>query len=77
MYCSIFHIMHIHLTKTQTDAADGTASLTLEQATLQAQQECAAPLKVAQIDIIAQRRPHDLAAAVDGQYDLWLGIVPF
>src|SRR4030095_6645917 len=41
-----------------------------------AEQERAAPLEIAQIDIVAERRADSFASAVDGEHDLGLGIVP-
>ncbi len=42
-----------------------------------AEQERAAPLEVAQVDVVAERRADRLAAAVHRQHDFGLGIVPF
>ena len=41
-----------------------------------AEQQRAAPLDVAQVDVVAERRAADPAAAVDRQHDLGLGVVP-
>jgi hypothetical protein len=41
-----------------------------------AQQQRAAALDVAQVDVVAQAGADDVAAAVDGQHHLGLGVVP-
>ena len=41
-----------------------------------AEQQRAAALEVAQVDVVAERGADDAAAAVDGEHDLRLGIVP-
>src|SRR5262249_21683676 len=41
-----------------------------------AEQQGAAPLEIAQVDVVAEARTEDAAAAIAGQYDLGLRIVP-
>ncbi len=68
------HVVHAETGVEQPDeGADGAGGVVVLGL---AEQQGAAALDVAQVDVVAQRGAHDVAAAVHGQHHLGLGVVP-